>query len=341
MNAWRGLPGEGFWVKNDRAREPGVMTERADLDDGPTYSGEAAAAREAIRARDRVLVLTVLAASFLFLSFGLNWEINRDAFHVVEMSSVLEGLGPVESSVVALAVAAFVVALPEAGRRMPFELKPWRIALIAGGTLLLVYYISGGPMGFVVVVVQTFVLVFYSAPLIFGLYGTFYRRPVHLVISAMFMFFTMGGLPRPDPADWPIVLASVVLFLLFIEVGESSIRCWNLLETRRLSDMHMASFINHYLRHMALFMSLGVLLTIFIIQLPLVVGAMGLAALAASLELGSVYGQMTAAVVVLGGLAVIRFLHDRGYTAPWIRRGKVLAARLRELLGGRGTPREG
>jgi len=243
------------------------------------------------------------------------------------MSSVLEGLGPVESSVIALAVAAFIVALPEAGKRLPFELTPLRAAAIAGGTLLLVFYIAGSPLQFIVVVVQTFVLVFYSAPLIFGLYGTFHRRPVHLVISAMFSFFTMGGLPRPDPADWPVLVASAVIFLLFIEVAETSIRCANLLEARRLSDEHLASFVDRYLRHMALFMSLAVLLTIFIIQLPIVVGALGLKAVAASLELGSVYGQMTAAVVVLGGLSAARFLHDRGYTAPWIRRGRALWSR--------------
>jgi hypothetical protein len=50
---------------------------------------------------------------------------------------------------------------------------------------------------------------------------------------------------------------------------------------------------------------------------------------------------MTAAVVVLGSLAVIRFLLDRGYLVPWIRRGRALAARLRDMFWGTGTPREG
>jgi len=341
VNAGRRPPGEGFWVRDDRTRGPGVITERAYAESGSADAVETDQAREAMRAHDRVLLLTVLAAAFLFLAFGLNWEINRDAFHVVEMSSVLEALGPVESSVVALAVASIIVALPPARKKIPFELTPWRTAAIIGGILLLIYYVSGGPMEFLVVVVQTFVLVFYSAPLIFGLYGIFYHRPVHLVISAMFSLFTMGGLPRPEASEWPVVLTCVVLFLLFVEVAESSIRCWNMLDSRRLSDAHLASFIDHYLRHMALFMSLGVLLTILIIQLPLVVGAMGLKALAASIELASPYGQMTAAVVVLGSLAVIRFLLDRGFLAPWIRRGRALAARLRDMFWGTRTPREG
>jgi hypothetical protein len=286
-------------------------------------------ARAAMRARDHLLLLTVIAALFLFLAFALNWEINRDAFHVVEMSYVLEGLGPVESSVVALAVAAFVVSLPQVGKRLPFALTPWHLIAMVAGVLLLLYFITGNLLAFMDILVQTFVLVFYSASLIFGLYGIFHRRPVHLVISAMFTFFTMGGLPRPDPKDWPIILASAIFFLLFVEVAESSIRCWNLLEARKLSDEHLASHVDHYLRNLAFFLSMGTLLTIFIIQLPLVVGAMGLKAVAASLELGSPYGQMTAAVVVLGSLATLRFLHDRGYTAPWIRRLRHISARVR------------
>ena len=298
--------------------------------------GSMDATRIALRARDSVMLLTILASTFLFLAFGLNWDINRDAFHVVEMSTVLQGLGPVESSVVALAVAALIVAIPEAGRRLPFEPTPLRVAAIAGGTLILVYWVAGNPLQFLDVLVQTFVLVFYSAPLVFGLYGTIHRRPVHIVISAMFMFFTMGGMPRPAQSDWPALLGSAVLFLLFIEVADTSIRCWNLLEARKLPDGHLASFIDHYLRHLALFMSLGVLLTILIIQLPLVVGALGLNALAASLELGSVYGQMTAAVLVLGSLAALRFLHDRGYLAPWMARARALWA---FLQGKRRQPR--
>jgi len=329
-------PGAGYWVPRGRRGAGDVIEERADVEGHARGDRETEAARVAMRARDSVLLLTVLAASFLFMAFGLNWEVNPDAFHVVEMSTVLQGLGPVESSVVALAVAAFIVALPEAGRRLPFEPTPLRVAAMAGAMLLLVYWVAGGPQQFLVVLIQTFVLVFYSAPLVFGLYGTFHRRPVHLVIASMFMFFTMGGAARPSQSDWPALLASAVLFLLFIEVSDTSIRCWNLHETRKLPDDHLVSFVDHYLRHMALFMSMGVLLTIFIIQLPMVVGALGLRALAASLELGSVYGQMTSAVVVLGGLAALRFLHDRGYTAPWIGR----ARRLWDYLRGRRRPAE-
>jgi len=290
-------------------------------------------AQAAVRARDRVLLLMILAATFLFIAFGFNWEINRDAFHVVEMSDVLQDLGPVESSVVALAVAAFVVSLPEMRKRLPFALTPLHIAGIVGGTLLLVYMIVGEPVPFMIVLVQVFVLVFYSAQLIFGLYGIVHHRPVHLVISAMFSFFIMGGLPKPDPNDWPGLLASAVFLLLFLEVAESSIRCWHLLDARKLSDEQLTSFVDHYLGNLAFFMAMGALLTMVIIRLPFVVGAMGLSAVAASLELGSPYGQITMAVVVLGGLGLLRFLHDRGYTAPWIRRMRGLAARVRGMPG--------
>lgn len=314
-----GVQGSGYGVITEEGEMPAVVYDVAGVD----------VAQTAVRARDRVLLMIILATTFLFVAFGLNWEINRDAFHVVEMSDVLQDLGPVESSVVALAVAAFVVSLPEMRKRLPFALTAWHIGAIVGGTLLLVYIIVGEPVLFVIVIVQTFVLVFYSAPLIFGLYGTLHHRPVHLVISAMFFFFIMGGLPKPDPEDWPVLLASAVFFLLFLEVAESSIRCWHMLDARKLSEEQLASFVDHYLRNLALFMSMGALLTIFIIRLPIVVGAMGLKAVAASLELGSPYGQMTAAVVVLGGLGLLRFLHDRGYTAPWIRRLRGLAARAR------------
>jgi len=292
------------------------------------------AARGEMRARDSVLLLTILAASFLLFAFGLNWEINREAFSVVAMSTILRDLGPVESSVVALAVAAMVVAIPELGRRLPFEPTPLRVALMAGGILLLIYWVAGSAEQFIIVLIEVFVLVFYSAPLVFGLYGTFHHRPVHIVIAGMFMFFTMAGAPRPALSDWPALLASAVLFLLFVEVAETSIRCWGLHEARKLPASQLASFVDHYLRHMALFISMGVLLVIFIIQLPAVVGGLGLQALAASLELGSVYGQMTAAVVVMGALASLRFLHDRGYTAPWIAR----ARRLRDRIHGGKRP---
>lgn len=283
-------------------------------------------AEAASRARDMVLLLMVIASAFLFLAFSFNWEVNHSAFYVVRMSDVLRNLGPVESSIVALAVSAFVVSLPEIRKRLPVQLTPTYTVLIILGGLLLLYFIIGDLNIFLNVVIQTFVLTFYSAPLIFGLYGIIHHRPVHLVISAMFSFFIMGGAPRPPPGDWPMLLVCGVFFLLFVEVSDTSIRCWNFLETRKLRDEDVAGYANHYLRNLAVFVTGAFLLTIFILQLPSVVGGLGLKAMASSLELNSPYGQAASAVLVLGALGVLRFLHDRGYTKPWIRRWRRLSA---------------
>ena len=296
--------------------------------EGDNVPGEPLPSEEAVRARDMVLLLMALSSAFLYIAFGLNWEINRNSFHVVQMSDILENLGPVESSIVALLVSAFVVALPQMGKMLPFKLTPWHIAAIIGGTLLAVYFIVGEPIPFLLVIVQTFVLVFYSAPLVFGLYGIIHHKSVHLVISAMFSLFIAGGIRNPVE-DWPRLLVWAILFLLYLDVAECSVRSWNYLKTRKLSEEHLASYVERYLRNLAIFVTAGVLLSLLILQLPLVVGVLGQKALEASLELGSPYGQVASAVVVLGGIGLLRFLHDRGYTAPWIKRGRALLARLK------------
>lgn len=291
------------------------------------YDGEGIGpAQAAARARDMVLLLMIMASVFLFLAFSLNWEINHSAFYVVQMSDVLRNLGPVESSIVALAVSALAVSLPEIKRRLPVQLTPTYTVLIILGGLLLLYFIVGDLYIFLNLVIQTFVLTFYSAPLIFGLYGIIHHRPVHLVISAMFSFFVMGGAPRPPPGDWPTLLACAVFFMLFVEVSDTSIRCWNFLETRKLRDEDVAGYAGHYLRNLAVFVTGAILLTMFILQLPSVVGGLGLKAMASSLELNSPYGQVASAIVVLGSLGMLRFLHDRGYTKPWVRRLRRLSA---------------
>jgi hypothetical protein len=279
-------------------------------------------------ARDRVLLLMILAGAFLFLSFALNWEIDHGSFEVMDRSEVLSGLGTVEASLIALAVAAVVVILPQARKLFPFEFTGWHTVLTAAGVLILLAVITWDLRVFVNVLVQTFVLVFFSAPLLFGLFGVIYHRPVHLVISAMFSFFIAGGVRNPE-GDLPYLILFGLFFMLFLETAETSIRCWGFLEERKLSEEHLAGFVDHYFRNLAIFMTASVVLTVLILNLRQVVGALGLGAVAASVELGSAYGQAAAALVVLGSIALLRFLHDRGYTAPWTARLMALYGRLR------------
>jgi len=269
-----------------------------------------------------------VAGAFLFLSFSLNWEINHGSFEVMDRSEVLAGLGTVEASLIALAVAAVVVILPQARKLFPFEFTPLRTVLTVGGILVLLGVITWDLKVFVNVLVQTFVLVFFSAPLLFGLFGILYHRPVHLIISAMFSFFIAGGVRNPE-GDLPYLLLFGLFFILFIETAETSIRCWGFLEEKKLSDAHMAGFVDHYIRNLAIFMIASVVLTVLILNLREVVGALGLGAVADSVELESGYGQAAAAIVVLGSIAVLRFLHDRGYTAPWLARWKALREKWR------------
>jgi len=281
-------------------------------------------------ARDRVLLLMILSGSFLLLSFALNWEVDHGSFEVMDRSMVLSGLGTVESSLIALAVAAVVVLLPQARKLFPFEFSALHTAATVAGVLVLLLVITWDLEVFVDVLVETFVLVFFSAPLVFGLFGLIYHRPVHLVISAMFSFFIAGGVRNPE-GDLPYLILFGLFFILFIEMAETSIRCWGFLEERQLSDEHLAGFVDRYLRNLAMFMTGSVVLTVLILNLPYVVGALGLGAVAASVELQSNYGQAAAAIVVLGGIALLRFLHDRGYTAPWMARFRAFYARIRGM----------
>jgi len=281
--------------------------------------------------KQMLLLLTGLAAAFIFISFALNWELNRGSFEVVLRSEVLKDLGTIEGSMIALAVSAFIVALPELKGQMPFKADLRHLFGTVGGILLFIWIVSGDGGLVVDILVQSFVLGFYSAPLLFGLYGVIHRKPVHIVIYAMFMFFVAGGMKNNSTE--PLVLVVFALFfLLSIEVGESSIRCHVLLEEKKLSEEHMAGFTDRYLRHLAIFMTAAFFLTLFVINLPAVLGVLGLKAVAASIELGSVYGQVVTAVAVFGTLGILRFLHDRGYTKPWIARGRkyygILKARL-------------
>lgn len=312
--AGRGGPGDG-WDKS--AGEAG-------------RSGGAGPDGKLSESRDRVVLLMVLAGAFLLLSFALNWEVDHGSFEVMDRSEVLSGLGTVEASLIALAVAAVVVLLPQAKKLFPFEFSVLHTVLTGAGVLVLLLVITWDLVVFVNVLVETFVLVFFSAPLVFGLFGVIYHRPVHLVISAMFSFFIAGGVRNPA-GDLPYLILFGLFFILFLEIAETSIRCWGFLEERQLSDEHLAGFVDHYLRNLAVFMTASVVLTVLILNLPYVVGALGLGGVAASIELSSNYGQAAAAIVVLGGIALLRFLHDRGYTAPWMARFRAFYARIRGM----------
>jgi hypothetical protein len=270
----------------------------------------------------------LLACAFLFLSFAINWEVNSGSFEVRDRSEVLHGLGTVECSLIALAVSCVVVVLPEARKLLPFEFTRLHLVATVIGVLFLLLLVTWDLRVFADVLVQTFVLVFFSAPLIFGLYGILHHHPVQLVISAMFALFIAGGVRNPEE-DLPYLILFALFFILFVELSDASIRCWSFLQDKKLSEEHLASFIDHYLRNLTLFMTAAVLLSVLILNLHYVVGAMGLAAVANSIELQSNYGQVAAAVVVLGGMALLRFLHDRGYTAPWMARARALRDRLR------------
>ncbi len=301
------------------------MTGYAGDDDG---EGAAAPARGTSEARDRVMLLMIVAGAFLFLSFALNWEIDHGSFEVMDRSEVLAGLGTIEASLIALAVASVVVILPQARKLFPFEFTAWHTVLTVMGVLLLLAVITWDLQVFARVLVETFVLVFFSAPLIFGLIGVVYHRPVHLVISAMFSFFIAGGVRNPE-GDLPYLILFGLFFILFLETAETSIRCWGFLEEKRLSEEHLAGFVERYFRNLAIFMTASVVLTSVILNLRLVVGALGMGAVADSVELAGAYGQAAAAIVVLGSIAILRFLRDRGYTAPWLARWRALVGRAR------------
>lgn len=110
------------------------------------------------------------------------------------------------------------------------------------------------------------------------------------------------------------------------------------MEEKRLTDEHLTGFVDRYLRNLSMFVIASVLLTVLILNLPYVVGALGLGAVAASVELRSNYGQAAAAIVVLGSIALLRFLQDRGYTAPWTARFRALFGRMRRRPAGDSEP---
>ncbi|MBM4249284.1 MAG: hypothetical protein FJ149_07600 [Euryarchaeota archaeon] len=286
----------------------------------PGQAGEAAA-------RDRMLLLALLSGAFLFLSFALNWEIDHGSFEVRENSEVLRGLGTIEASIMALAVAAVVVVLPQSRRLFPFELRARHVAAAALGALAAVAVLTWDAGAFLNVLVQTFVLVFFSSPLIFGLMGIIYHRPVHLVISAMFTFFIAAGVRNPV-GELPVLMLFGFFFLLFVETAETSIRSWGMYVGRRISGAHLAAFIGRYLASLAAFTTLAAILSALVLNLHLVVGALGLGAVADSLEVRGFYGPAAAAIVVLGFIAMARFWADRGCLAPWAARLRALRTRL-------------
>lgn len=278
-------------------------------------------------ARDRMLLLYMLSGAFLFLSFALNWEINHDSFEVRVNSEVLAGLGTIEASIIALAVTAVVVMLPQSRKLFSFELGIRHALMAALAALVAVAIVTWDALAFLNVLVQTFVLVFFSSPLIFGLMGILYHRPVHLVISAMFSFFIAAGIRNPV-GELPALMLFGLFFLLFVETAETSVRCRTYYIERRLQPAHLAGFIDRYLVNLAAFTTAAVLISVVVLNLPLVVGALGLGAVADSLELAGPYGRAAAAIVVLGSIAMVRFLADRGYISPWTARLRALRERL-------------
>ena len=266
-------------------------------------------------AGNRAMLLTFIAAGALFIAFVLNWEMNRGAYFVVEKSELLRNLNSLEGALLALVVGAGIVLFGLSRHRLPF---PVTLLHLLGGLVLffvVTLVLTQNAHLTYVIAVQLFLYAFYSAPLAFGLYGLFLHRPVYLVISAMFSFFITAG-TRNSATELPHSILFAFCFLLFVEVGESSVRCSLYIADRRLSPEHASSFAQSYLRNLALFISLSLLLTLLILNLPQVIGALGLEGVAASLELNSIYGRVASAVVVLGGLGLLRFLHDRGYTRP-------------------------
>ncbi|MGQ9581891.1 MAG: hypothetical protein ACUVV6_00055 [Thermoplasmatota archaeon] len=270
----------------------------------------------------RAMVLSLIASGALFASFVLNWEMNRGAYLVVEKSEVLRGLSALEGGFLALLIAIGLVLLGLKKERLPFPVTLWHVV---GGIILvfvLILVVTQNALLTYVAAVQLFLVAFYSAPLLFGLCGLFLHKPVYLIISAMFSFFITAGTPN-SAAELPGSLLFALCFLLYVEVGESSIRCWLYLEEGRLSRAHADGFAGSYLRHLAIFLPLALLLSLLVLNLPAVIGALGQRAVASSLEMASIYGRAAAAVTVLGGLGLLRFLHDRGYTSrpiDWAKR---------------------
>ncbi|MEM4728192.1 MAG: hypothetical protein QXH42_00315 [Thermoplasmata archaeon] len=276
------------------------------------------------------LFLTILAACALFVAFVLNWDMNRGAYLVVEKSELLSRLGTLEGASLSLLVAASLVLFGLNKYRLPFNVTIWHLL---GGLVLffiIALTLTQDPNLTATIAVQLFLFSFYSAPLCFGLYGLFLHKPVYLVISAMFSFFITAGTPN-TASELPQILLFSFCFLLFIETGESSVRCWGYIEEGRLSPAYASSFVDSYLRNLALFLSLSLLLTLLTLNLPSLLGALGLQAVAASLELNSIYGRVAGAVAVLGGLGLLRFLHDRGYTKSLLLWTGRAAGHLRAL----------
>lgn len=264
----------------------------------------------------RVVGLQIIASTFLTLTFYINWTINPESFEIRSNSEYLGGLSHFMVTCVGLVIGAIICLIPPF---LDLLIRKWERIFgfkysTVRGVIVLVIILTAvtllvGPSRMQGIALQSFIAFFYTAALIFGVYGIWRLKGTHILISAMFTFFTAISRPKP-PTEIEAVLLFGIAFLLFVEVSSSAMRQYMLAAEELVPVKFQTRMVERYVVYLALFTALAVGLTYVSLKGRYFLNIISPLWARESLEVQGLLGLVLPTVGFLLVVALARYLWD-------------------------------
>ena len=247
---------------------------------------------------------------------------NPYSFEVRDHSAYLGTVSFITVGIIGVIVGAIVCALPsvvhaiESNWRFVFGWKyTRRRGLLMLMVILVVLTLVIRPLNMYLIILQSFIAFFYLAALIFGMYGIWHLKGTHLITAGMFTFFTAISRPKP-PSELDLVLVFVFSFLLFMEVSSSAIRQHLLASEELVPVRFQARMVDRYMRYLALFSTLGLVLTYVVLYGRYMVNFVSPAWAIEAIEVQGYLGLIIPSLMIILVIWVLRHVYDvlRGET---------------------------
>jgi hypothetical protein len=266
--------------------------------------------------RYRIYALQVIATIFLYFMFVVNWAMNPGSFEVRFHSAYLGTVPFLTVGIIGIIVGAIVCVLPSFVRMIETNWRfvfGWEYTRRRGVLMLVVILIILTllikPVNVYIIVLQSFIAFFYVAALIFGMYGIWHLKGTHLITAGMFTFFTTISRPKP-PSELDLVLVFVFSFLLFMEVSSSAIRQHLLASEELVPVKFQARMVDRYMRYLAIFSTLGLLLTYIVLKGRYMVNYLSPVWSVEAIEVQGYLGLILPALMLILTVWVVRYVYN-------------------------------
>ena len=164
-------------------------------------------------------------------------------------------------------------------------------------------------------------LAIYWAPMILGVYGIWARKRVYVGMSALFLFMIplilnvvlliLGEPPTNSSKNLPLYVVYAIALFCYVEMSDSAIRFYEFTkhtpypEVNKVYAVHLRRILRRYFMYFLTIIFLSVVVTGFIFKFNALLIKLGSEQFAESLELNSIYGILTASIIVFIGLGIL------------------------------------